>query len=168
MKSMTLNPQRFGGPYLIDEDGSETIIINHNFWDLDVAEQRAAAIKAARTVEMTWWTLRYTMWLMVRPAGGEWIICTIRPWEQPLFSDRKSVLSLCVTDARDNSVLASAAFEFPDNCAERLSSDLATIAYNCACPPSDAPADDWVREYLERKDVSVRDILDRCDTMYQF
>lgn len=167
MKRMTLNPQRFGGSYLIDEDGSETIIVNYNSWSRNDAEQRASIISTARSVEMTWWAQHYTMWLMLRPAGGEWMICPVRPWEQPLSVGKKSKLILCVTDASDNGVMASATYDLPEDCADRLSTGLEDIWENCMFPPEEAKRFDWVREYLDNADIKASDLLDRCDRVYQ-
>ena len=151
-------PTRLTGTYCYD--GGDKIIVNINSRRYE-ADGIAELISKAASMEIAWWPLRYNLWLMVRPEGGDWVKCAIRVWNQYWTDDHKSCFEINITDAKDNSLLVAADFQLPYEFASQFARDLDDIAYNVCDPGPLAEENEWVKEYCKSSRLSMDVLLAR-------
>lgn len=154
-------PATMSGAHCYDEGDRLVINVNYNRTD---AERWSTVIANAEGVEIAYWTLSYNLWLMVRPIGGDWIVCALRPWDQCFFDEVKDHLLIVVTDADDNSILAMAEYAIPSDFGTRFCADQNDIWYNACIDPGPL-ADDyaWVWEYVKSARLSKDVLLARAE-----
>lgn len=156
-------PTRLTGTYCYD--GGDKIIVNINS-RRENAGDLAELVSSATSVDFAWWTLRYSMWLMVRLNGGDWVVAALQLWSQYWSDEQKSKLQIIVTDDKDNSILATADFRFPSDCVSKIAEDLDDIAYNVCDPGPLAEDYDWVREYCKSSRLKPDVLIAQADNHY--